>query len=128
MKILLDTNIVIWILEENPRFQKKYQHILNQNVDHVFYSFLNMFEIMLAKSKGRLDGFPSISRIQRGLIMSGFRKLPMDDYSLDIFATLPWHHKDPFDRLLIAQALHEDCTIMTSDPWFESYDVDVIKV
>jgi PIN domain nuclease of toxin-antitoxin system len=127
VKYLLDTNALIYWLEGSKRIPKRLQSDLARSDNEVFVSVISTFEIAVKASLGRLSlpGEPAKTLLPF-LDEAGLEILPLSsEHSLKIY-DLPWHHRDPFDRLLIAQAMLEDMTLVTSDADFSSYPVKIV--
>ncbi|MGB0719420.1 MAG: type II toxin-antitoxin system VapC family toxin [Bdellovibrionales bacterium] len=125
MKILLDTNSLIWILDGSDRIKATFQEIDGEDI---YFSSLSLYEIAILQSIGRLKTTPAPSKTKTMALASGFRYLDIQTQCYDIYVNLPLHHKDPFDRMLIAQAIAQNCSIVTSDKQLKAYDVNVIAV
>ncbi|GAC1398191.1 MAG: type II toxin-antitoxin system VapC family toxin [Vulcanimicrobiaceae bacterium] len=129
MKFLLDTNALLFWLAGSKRITTKLRTTL-ANPDHrVFVSSVSTFEIAVKASLERLR-LPDSPRnvLPEFLARAGLTHLPLTvDHSLGVF-DLPWHHNDPFDRLLIAQALCEDLTLVSSDRMMATYPVKLLPI
>lgn len=127
MKYLLDTNALLFWLAGSKRIPKTLQTKLVNRDNAVFVSVISTFEIALKASLGRLPVSDDPAKILLPFFQdAGLEMLPLSvGHSLQVYH-LPWHHRDPFDRLLIAQAMLEDMTVITSDSEFADYDVDVV--
>ncbi len=122
---LLDTQVFLWCLIDSPRLTPKARRIIADPSNPVFVSAVTSWEIAIKKSLGKLKAPDDIARIVEE---RGFFELPIYLYHGDRVLKLPWHHRDPFDRMLIAQALAEDLVIITADRKFEKYGVKLIGV
>ena len=124
MYLLLDTHALIWWLAKNPTLSNTAKDAIANPDNIVFVSAASAWEITIKKSLGKLQA-PDDLRQQ--LEKQRFTPLAIDiDHALAI-KQLPHHHKDPFDRILIAQAIHERLTIVSRDRIFKSYDVAIIE-
>ena len=122
MKLLLDTCIVIWILADSSELKKKSRtSILDASVCYV--SAISVAEIEIKRSLGKLE-IPTdfVDKIKK----SGIESLPFKIEEAQILGTLPYYHKDPFDRMLISQAIGSNLTILTDDKTFKRYNVPVL--
>ncbi len=128
MSFLLDTCTVLWFIGEYEKLSPKAKFILDDSSNAVFLSFASIWEIAIKFSAGRLEIFqPSFSRfVSQELEGYDFQKLPIDMPHLQQVAGLPFHHRDPFDRLLIAQSMVEDLPVITSDAAFDQYPISRI--
>lgn len=118
MKLLLDTQIYLWILNDSPRLSQRAREIILA-ADQVLVSAATIWEaaIKIALGKLRVDPALLVAEIAR----SGFIELPILARHAAAVSALPMHHKDPFDRLLIAQALTEPARLLTADSVLQSY-------
>ena len=128
MNFLFDTSTWIWSLTYPERLSKAVREAVTQSEQHVFYlSAASAWEIAIKYSLGRLElpGLPA-DIVPADLAKQGVQSLPITNRHALAVADLPFHHGDPFDRLLIAQAKVEGLTILTSDKEFRRYDVGIM--
>lgn len=128
MRVLLDTHTFLWWGSNNPKLSGPVHDILTDESNEVLFSAVSGWEIAIKASLGKLDNIPADleSFVIEEISGNAFEVLPIRlDHSLRVH-TLPWHHKDPFDRLLIAQAVVEEVPLLSRDPEFEPYLVEVI--
>ena len=118
MKLLLDTQIYLWILDDSPRLNQRARNPILA-ADEVLISAASIWEAVIKNALGKLRVEPTllVAEIER----SGFVELPITARHTAAVSTLPMHHKDPFDRLLIAQALTEPARFLTSDTTLAAY-------
>lgn len=129
MSILLDTHVFIWAAEENKRLTPSVMSILLDSDQTVFLSSVSALEIAIKWSKGKLRlPKPPFEFITEILQISGIRQLAITVRDACAVGDLPYHHNDPFDRLLVSQARNNGLRLMTADPILERYDVDVIAL
>ena len=119
MRLLLDTNALLWLLAGDPRLGAQARHEVEAAAELVV-SAASLWEIAIKVSIGKLAALPGLPAV---LAESGVRRLGIEDEHLRRLESLPWHHRDPFDRLLIAQAQAEALTVLTADPAFGDYAV-----
>lgn len=121
MRLLLDTHVLIWWDMDQPLHAKAGRAI--SDADQVFVSAVTGWEIAIKTSLGRL-------RTRRSVVdavaESGFEELPVRLAHTEQLGSLPWHHRDPFDRLLVAQALAENLTLVTRDRVFRRYGIRTV--
>lgn len=121
MRILLDTHVLIW-WDENARLSRAARAAI-ESADQVYVSAVSGWEIALKASLGRLR---PVRTAADAIADSQFEELPLRLRHAEALVKLPWHHRDPFDRMLIAQALGERLTIVTRDRAFSAYEVPLI--
>jgi len=121
-KLLLDTHVFLWWRANDPLLQEAaISAIANANV--VFVSAAIAWEAAIKASLGRLD-LPDT--VESGVEDSGFEKLQISFSHAEAAAALPPHHGDPFDRMLVAQAVSEGLTLITHDRRLEAYEVSIL--
>ncbi len=128
MKLLLDTQTFLWWLASPGRLNEAAGALLESEENESFLYAASSWEIAIKYAIGKLP-LPRAPEmyVASGLEQGGFLPLPVQHAHALRVAHLPPHHKDPFDRLLIAQAQVEGLTIVTADPMFEAYDVEVVR-
>ena len=122
MSLLLDTHVVLWWLTDDPTLSDDIKARLDHE-PHVYVSAATIWEVAIKQAAGKLlepSGLPE--RIRD----SGFTPLPIGFEHAIAARRLPQIHRDPFDRMLIAQAQCEDLTLVTRDPHCQKYDVAVL--
>lgn len=128
MKLLLDTHLLLWAAGDPRRLSREARALLNEPDNDLTFSVASIWEIAIKRTLGRDDFQVEPRVLRRGLIDNGYVELPiMGEHALAIDA-LPDLHKDPFDRLLIAQATVEGITLLTSDEQVSNYGGSVRKV
>ena len=125
MRLLLDTHIVCWNYYEPKRLPKKARQLMIQ-ADAVFISSASIWEIAIKSRLGKINADPH--KIVELIAAAGFRELPVFSRHSLLVADLSLHHSDPFDRLLIAQAISEPLHLLTVDPQLKQYTDLVIQV
>ena len=127
MRLLLDTHVLLWWHDQPARLTETAYGAINDLSNDVFLSVVNSWEIQIKVQLGKLTlSKPLRVLLQEEQAMNGFRILPITlehVYTLDSF---PRHYRDPFDRLLIAQAHQEGLTVVTHDPKFSAYSIPVL--
>lgn len=127
MRLLLDTHIFLWFLDDERRIPEEPRAAIHASDNDVLVSAAAVWEIAIKTSLGRLDMRPSdIDRLPRLIDAAGFEELPVLARHAVAVHALPWHHRDPFDRLMIAQARVESLTIVSTDPAVRRYAVAVL--
>lgn len=122
-RLLLDTHVFLWWRQDSPRLASVRKTIAR--AEAVFVSSASAWEASIKMSLGRLRLPEPFSR---GVVASGFQPLPVSFEHAEQIAHLPRLHRDPFDRLLICQALVERLTLVTADRKLEAYDVPMLQI
>ncbi len=122
MNLLLDTHVLIW-WDEGRRLSAEGRRAISE-ADLVFVSAASAWEIAIKIGLGRLR--PSRT-VEQAAQESGFLELPVTFRHAELVASLPLHHRDPFDRLLVAQALAEQLTLVSRDPIFRQYEAPLVS-
>jgi PIN domain nuclease of toxin-antitoxin system len=124
MKLLLDTHTFLWFISDSPRLSERARSLVQDSSNQVFLSIASVWEIAIKVSLGKLMlTSPFETLIPQQIQLNRFDLLAIDlRHTLQV-STLPFHHRDPFDRLLIAQACVESIPLLSADPLFDSYDV-----
>jgi PIN domain nuclease of toxin-antitoxin system len=127
MRYLLDTHTLLWLRANDPRLsRRKWSARLLDQPDQVGVSIAALWEMTIKRSLGKLKFDGSISEFTRTMRdRLGFRILHVDPSHLERLESLEFHHRDPFDRLMIAQALEENATCVTRDRVWARYPVRV---
>lgn len=121
-RFLLDTHIFLWWRGEPSRLSSEVRSRI-ATADLIFVSAASAWEARIKVSLGRLD-LPDT--MEAGVLASGFEKLLISFSHAERAASLPLHHRDPFDRMLVAQAQSEGLTLVTHDRLLEPYDVEIL--
>lgn len=121
MRLLLDTHILIWALGEPTRLPKAVRAALESPVNAVLFSAASIWEIAIKAQMGRTNIDVPPEEITQAAVDSGFVELPVREEHGARVASLPLLHRDPFDRLLVAQAMIEPCRLVTSDAILGGY-------
>ncbi len=132
MKCLIDTHILLWALTDPGQLTASQQVLLVDPTNSMLVSSISLAEIAIKASTGKLSIDPSLEADHyRGLLeaiaASGLEVIPYQASDAVLLRELPCHHRDPFDRMLITQAMRLDCPVMTVDPAFALYPVHVQK-
>lgn len=121
---LLDTHAIIWYVTGNDELSVTARQIMETN--KCFFSFASLWEIAIKQAKRTLDFKIDIPRLKSVLEDEDFIYLPPTEYDAEQIKVLPDVHKDPFDRLLISQAINNDLTIVTRDSKIPLYKVKTV--
>ena len=126
MRFLIDTHVLIWHLEDDAQLSLERSAVIENSDNESLVSIASLWEIAIKQSLGKLKLSHSIEDFIRVFDSSTTSLLPIDPRHVISVAQLSFHHKDPFDRLIIAQALTENIPIITSDSDFAAYGVSII--
>ena len=128
MKYLLDTQVVIWALESNPKLPEALKLTINDPAHDVFITIVSLWEIAIKRSIGKLELNYDLEDIQSQITYRQVKTLPITTKHLVAVESLEFvdKHRDPFDRLIISQAIVEDLTLISSDPQFKNYPVKLL--
>ena len=121
MKFLLDTHLLLWAAGQPERLSQPARELIENPDNMLFFSAASIWEIAIKSSLGREDFKADARLIRRGLIDNGYREISISSEHAAGVQSLPLVHKDPFDRLLIAQSLVEGMPLITVDPILSQY-------
>ncbi len=125
MNLLLDTNILIWLYEESPVLKAETRAIVTSRANQVTVSIASIWEMSIKQASGKLKIPDNLLAL---LELNNMQLLPIDVEHAFAVGSLPPLHGDPFDRMLVAQAMLEDLTIMTHDKKITAYSVSCLLV
>ena len=128
MKLLLDTHLLLWIVEESERLPTAARVLLDDPANEFLFSVVNLWEIAIKRGLGRKDFLIEPRELRRELIDGGYRELIVNSEHAMAVESLPPLHKDPFDRMLIAQAMVEGITLLTTDSQVGQYPGAIRKI
>ena len=128
MKILLDTQLLLWAAGQPERLSPTARKLLEAPDNELLFSAASIWEIAIKSSLGREDFRVEPRLLRRGLLDNGYAELPITSQHAVSIDSLPALHRDPFDRLLVAQATTEGITLLTGDPLVAQYPGPVRKV
>ena len=125
MKYLLDTHTLLWFLTGDERLSDRARRLIDDSSNEKFLSIVSLWEIAIKVGLGKLDlGKPFEQVFPERLRFNHIEILDITVDSLIKLTTLPFHHRDPFDRMIIAQGLVEGLPIISVDTEFDAYDVN----
>jgi PIN domain nuclease of toxin-antitoxin system len=123
-KVLLDTHTFIWWVEDSPKLSSKAKEIIANMQNDCFVSLVSSWEMAIKTSIGKLKlTIPVREYVPQHLAANGFKQLDISFRHVTAVESLPWRHRDPFDRLLVAQALEEKMILVSADSILDSYDI-----
>lgn len=128
MNLLLDTHLLLWAASEPERIPEKTRALLTDPANQLMFSAASMWEITIKNSLDRPDFRVDARRLWRMLLVNGYRELPVTSEHTIAVSELPPLHKDPFDRILIAQARVEGVLLLTADRMVAQYGEAVREV
>ena len=128
MRILVDTHILLWASDDPDSIPKAARSLLNNPENDLFFSPLSIWEVSVKGTLGRQDFQFDPRVLYRNLLANGYAELPLSSEHAIAVQNLPNLHKDPIDRLLIAQATVEGITLLTSDRQVAKYPGPIRKV
>jgi len=127
MKYLLDTHTFLWYFEDSPKLSETSAAIIEDTNVQKSVSIASLWEFAIKYSMGKLDFDGGLSHLWEMVLQNRFTILPIaQSYLLNITENLPFIHRDPFDRLLVATAKAEGMTILTADENIQKYDISWI--
>jgi PIN domain nuclease of toxin-antitoxin system len=124
VKLLLDTHTALWFLAGDPRLSARARTEIEDLANERLFSIASAWEIAIKASLGKLElSAPFEDLVPGQLRANGIKLLPLEPEHLSDLITLPFHHRDPFDRLLVAQALAEGAVLVSTDPLLDHYPI-----
>ena len=128
MRLLIDTHILIWWMSEPSKIPSTAINLLKDVSNTIYVSSISVWEIELKAAAGKFPNIHSLrAAIDNEFVSGAFLELPLNRWQLSKLDGLPMHHKDPFDRVLIAQALYEGLAIISDDGEFIHYPISLIR-
>ena len=126
MRLLLDTHVVLWSITNPEKLSTRVKNLISDESNLCFVSIAALWEIAIKSSIGRLELKTGLDHVFQTIVKTGFEILPIDGSHIINVAQLPFHHRDPFDRIFIAQAAVEDMVLVSKDEHFDKYPIKVI--
>jgi PIN domain nuclease of toxin-antitoxin system len=121
MKLLLDTHPLLWAAGEPKRLSRQARALIENPDNELLFSAASLWEIAIKRGLGRKNFKVDVRLFRRGLLDNGYSELPISSDHVLATESLPSIHKDPFDRILVAQATVEGVTLLTSDSLVSQY-------
>ncbi len=128
MKLLLDTHLLLWSAGQPDRLSTEARTLIGGPEHELIFSAASLREILIKRGLGREDFKVDARLLRRGLLDNGYAELAIGTEHVVAVESLPLLHKDPFDRILIAQAQVEGITLLTSDPMVANYPGAIRRV
>jgi len=126
MNFLIDTHVLLWYLEGNRTLPGKIRNDINNSENNIFISIASFWELAIKLASGKINTKITFAQIEEDINKREFEILHISFQHLELIMDLPKVHGDPFDRLMIAQAITEGLTILSADRQFKDYPVDVV--
>ena len=121
MKLLLDTHLLLWAAGEPKQLSKQARTLIDNPGNELLFSAASLWEVAIKRGLGREDFKVDARLLRRGLLDNGYSELPIISDHVVATESLPLIHKDPFDRVLVAQATVEGVTLLTTDSLVAQY-------
>ena len=128
MKLLLDTHLLLWAANNSAQLSKTARKLMNDPQHQLFFSVISLWEIGIQANLGRKDFYVDARILRRELLNNDYQELVLTAEHTLAISELPLLHRDPFDRMLIAQANIENMTLLTSDSLVSQYPGAIKKV
>jgi PIN domain nuclease of toxin-antitoxin system len=125
LNLLLDTHLLIWSATRNPKLTEEARSLISEMSNTVWFSTASLWEMAIKNALKRPDFNVDVSTLRAGLLANGYFELPVEGRHSLTFRELSNHHRDPFDRMLVAQAMTEVMTLLTADKALASYGASV---
>jgi len=121
VKLLLDTHLLLWAAGEPKRLSKQARRLIDNTENELLFSAASLWEVAIKRGLGREDFKVDARLLRRGLLDNGYNELPITSNHVLATESLPPIHRDPFDRVLVAQATVEGITLLTVDSLVSRY-------
>lgn len=123
MRQLIDTHVLLWFLLDSRQLSETAAKLVESQTAVNYISIVSLWEIAIKVSIGKLELKKSFKDLQKLIDENGFQILPITFQDTIIISSLPFHHTDPFDRILIAQSVSNQLTLITKDKAFKAYTI-----
>jgi PIN domain nuclease of toxin-antitoxin system len=128
VKLLLDTHILLWAASQPERLSVAARRLIDAPINELLFSSACIWEVVIKRGRGRKDFEVDPRLLRRGLLDNGYAELTITSQHAIVVDTLPPLHRDPFDRILVAQAMVEGVTLITADPIVAKYPGPIRRV
>ncbi len=128
MRLLLDTHLLIWAAEDSDKLSRQAAALMTDDANTPLFSTISLAEIAMKRALGRSDFAIDPALLRELMLANGYQELPLSGAHACAVGDLPAIHKDPFDRLLVAQAMAEGVTLLTADAVVAAYGGVVRRV
>jgi PIN domain nuclease of toxin-antitoxin system len=126
--LLIDTQSFIWFVENNPKLSVSARNLMENRQYTLFISIASLWEMVIKYSLGKLDIQKNIPDMIHDVAGKGVSILPIIPQHLITLHSLEYIHRDPFDRIIISQAMTENMRVVSSDELFSKYQINLVKV
>ncbi len=126
MKILLDTHALLWFIDGDSRLPERIIKCIKNPNNHCYISIASLWEISIKMSLGKITINGKFKDFTTKLLKNKFEVLPISFEHLEYLLSLEFHHRDPFDRLIISQCMVEKLTLISKDRLFADYKLDIL--
>lgn len=123
---LLDTHVLLWMQDDSDNLSNEIKEILSDSSNDLYISIVSVWEVVIKKSLGKLQLTYSIEELINACVLSNIIILPVQPSFLLTLEKLPFHHRDPFDRIIAATAIDLNYNLISKDPNLKKYQVNVI--
>jgi PIN domain nuclease of toxin-antitoxin system len=124
MRVLLDTHTLIWFVLDSPQLSVRVKRLIEDENNEKLLSIASIWEMAIKQNTGKLSfGLPFKEFVEQQFNLNSIDLLYINLDHIDVISTLPQHHRDPFDRLIIAQAIIEKIPILSRDGAFDAYPI-----
>lgn len=121
MKLLLDTHALIWFYENAPELSAQAKTAIEEPANELFVSLTSFWEMSIKMGLGKMNISTSLEKFAEDVTNNGIQLLPLEMKHIVQYQTLPFHHRDPFDRMIVSQALTEGMSIVSVDDIIDEY-------
>ena len=126
MRLLLDTHVLLWWIIDSPKISETAHHLISEGDNTLYWSSVSSWEVSIKYALGRLPLPETPGKIlPHELALNRIESLPVIDTHAFLAGQLPLHHRDPFDRMLVAQTQVKSLVLLSNDPFMNLYDIEV---
>jgi PIN domain nuclease of toxin-antitoxin system len=123
MNALLDTHTVLWYLQGNSNLSSKARNIIEQKQNILYFSIASLWEIAIKQGLGKLQLQRPFRDLEPALLQLNIQTLPIAFADTETYLSLPLHHRDPFDRMIVAQAINSSLVLVSRDTLLDAYSI-----
>lgn len=126
MNNLLDTHVIIWFINGEDKISNSARNAIESKTSINYVSIASLWEMAIKISIGKLELKTSFSEIINQFSINNFQLLPISAEDTLLISKLPFHHRDPFDRLMVAQCINNNLTLISKDSFLKEYSINLI--